>query len=1127
MKTFCRVFSLMVLTILFLSAVYIVEPSLGKSNEEDLTVNVWLVLRLRDYETDMPISNVTVKAKVSSAWGNVEMQESTNETGTIQVFVSSFTQSSDVITIPRTPPRLYELTVWDNYTVIKINNVFMDEVNFKAGYWYRPSVGLVNCTTYWDMAVTLKSEAMKSQIFIECDVWVLKGKLVKISDYNPITDEKESLDVKPAVEANLDDVEVSPYESYYFFPLNYNVTIRPASKYNLLTAKIPSLGVRVDENTTLIHWMYFAAEWYINEEVSSLGEELEWFKALGLPLTQEYEEYNAIKSHLERALNLLLLEDYGPALGGIRRSMERLGSLRSWLSDQRMYSVLTAISICLFAYGLASLIPRFILEERVGRRVLLTSKILIFSAFLAIFSLTHFSFKITYASMISGMFGTSIIGIDVPTTLWGCFLLGTSIYFFLTLMSLRRAAITDLSLQLGIRGLKRRVSRTLLTLITITIIVSSAIILVNVSIARASRVKEAWPGTDRSGVIIQANILKAPLSEYDVNWTRTQEWCEDIGYREEIVPLGEQLTRWGILIYGGRSITVEIIGVDPEFLERNYNFSRYVRGVWSEFVVGEPVAVVSNAFEVPVGDYVTLGVGEAGTGSWWEREFGEFRVVGKFDPSSLLKLVKVDNNPLFEETSNLVLVPIKSIKDYSMVISEATVIVKEGFDPMEVAKKIAYILGVTTIANVNGLAKKIEWTVEWTVTGFFPYLFPLVIAGMMVYITMTSIYEERKREVMVMATLGLDPKNTFQVFVIEALLLGFLGTLLGFLGSYLLVIVLQSLIGILAMVGTPISGEMGLSTYVHWSLPAVMVAILTGTIMTFLGAYVPASRAQGLSLLGRVKRRRLVGEFMIEKDTVSLTLPLRVPIQSSDLLYRFIRENVGKFKSSIVDPHSVKGEVRRDGTFTVSFIVREPGRSIFIPCEVKGLREGDSIIPVVEFPAKYKSYERVRRILRSLEEYMIGFAAWKDMQRKMKIIREAPKRRKTPEEILIEVKEVIKRIRDDTKRLKFLESRKSQLSENIYEEFRQKYLKRIEDETKKIRALAIGLESYHDELNKEIKKIEVEIERFTIAYNLGEINEEEYVKRCGPLQARLDVLRSKFRELEEIFEFLRMPSRMV
>lgn len=1108
--------------LLILSIIFLTKPSICQDHDEstsEVTINVLLIVNVRNYATDTPIVNVTLEAKFFTPWGSIDVHGSTNEAGTIEVPVTTFTLTSGANILPG-PSRLSELTLWNNYTVIKINNVFMDEVDYSAEY-------VINQTSYWNMRIALKTVNSGEKIFIESNIWTLPGKLVKISDYNPILDKKETLTVKPAVKANIEGLTKTPYESYYFLPLNYNITIIPPSTYWYVETEIKSYGIKIDKSTSLINWMYFVAKTYVSKELESLNDELTWFRELGLPLIQEYEEYKAIRSHLERSVNLILLEDYGPALGGIRRSLDRLGNLQSWLSTQRTYSILTAISISLFAYGLASLLPKFVLEEKVGRKTLLIIKIAIYSIFLLILSLTHFSLKIAYAMMISGMFGSSIKGIDVPTTLWGCFLLGTLTYFFLTLISVRKAALTDLSLQLGIRGLKRRVSRTILTLITITVIVSSAIILVNVSIARASRVKEAWPGTEKSGVIIETNILIAPLSEYDINWTRIQEWCEDIGYREEIITLEPQLTRWGILFYGERSSRAEIIAVDPEFLERYYNFSKYVRGVWSEFTKGDNVAIISNNFEAPVGDYVTLGVGEAGTGSWWTRTFGDFKVVGKFDPSSILKLSRIDNKPLFEETSNLVIVPVGSIKDYSMAISEATVIVKKGFDSIDVAKKIAYILGVTTIANSHGLAKKIEWSVEWTVRGFIPYLFPLTIASLMIYITMTSIYEERRKEIMIMATLGLDPKNTFQVFVIEALLLGFMGTLLGFLGSYLLALILSSITGLLGQIWSPISGETGISSYVHWSLPAVLVAMLTGTVMTFLGAYVPASRARGLSLLGRVKRRRLVGEFIIQGDIVSFNLPLRVPVQGVDLLYRFIRENIGKFKSSLIDPHSVKGEIRRDGTFTVSFIVREPGRSMFIPCEIKSIRDGDSLIPVVEFPARYRSYERVRRILRTLEEYMIGFASWKDMQRKMKIIREAPKRRKTPEEILIEVKEVIERIKEDSKRIKFLESRKSQLSEAIYEEFRQKYLKRIEEETNKIRTLAIGLESYRDELKKEIKGIEVEIERFTIAYNLGEITEEEYVKSCGPLQARLDVLRSKFKELEEIFEFLRMPLRMV
>ena len=49
----------------------------------------------------------------------------------------------------------------------------------------------------------------------------------------------------------------------------------------------------------------------------------------------------------------------------------------------------------------------------------------------------------------------------------------------------------------------------------------------------------------------------------------------------------------------------------------------------------------------------------------------------------------------------------------------------------------------------------------------------------------------------------------------------------------------------------------------------------------------------------------------------------------------------------------------------------------------------------------------------------------------------------------------------------------------------------------------------------------VEVERIAAAHNLGEITEEEYIRNGGPLQARLDTLRGKLKEIEEFFEFLK------
>jgi len=197
-----------------------------------------------------------------------------------------------------------------------------------------------------------------------------------------------------------------------------------------------------------------------------------------------------------------------------------------------------------------------------------------------------------------------------------------------------------------------------------------------------------------------------------------------------------------------------------------------------------------------------------------------------------------------------------------------------------------------------------------------------------------------------------------------------------------------------------------------------------------------------------------------------------------------------------------------------------------MPCEIKGVRIDDGLVPIIQFPASYRNYERIRDMVRDLERFMIGFSAWKDLQLKMTIVREAPRKVKTIEEIMVEIKEIVNQVKDCSKKLRILESQRGKLSAEIYNEFREKYVSMIEEKFKSLRMMSINLEPHHRQLNDEIGKIEVEVERITTSHNLGEITEEEYVKKGGPLQARLAELKNKVQEMEEIFEFLKKPLKM-
>ena len=1097
-------------------------------SQQEETIPVYLTIQIRDYNTGIAVTNLSVIVDVSTDLGYISISNRTSETGIIQTTLGN-TYTNSVLQIMAS---LMNVDLSDNYTLIKVQNTFIEELPFFFYYQY-PQEYNANHTYYSGLGILLSNRILTDRQYIEGTIWILKGKLVRVLDSDPVTGTHQNLFVTPAILTRIPS-NASTFERLYFFPLNYEVTIyhETPTWQNIETEKlrygidpISPMKVTVEENTTLINWMRHAAIEYVERAKYGMDKEFEFFNSTGYPLDRELEEYNAIKSLWNRVLELYDKGEYAAAFGGAKISGNKFLNLLSWLYDNKITAVFAAFGISLFAFGLGSLLSNFIFDEPSQNKIRLILKVIIFSLVMLMFSLSHPALKITFAMLIGSR------SVSLPLSFLGCLVIGIMIYFVMLLISVNQKTITDLALQLGVRSLKRRKSRTLLTLLTITIIVSSAIVFVNISLNRETRVKGQWQGTSTSGVLVEPDIYAAPISEYDVTWTRLQQWCNELSYIESIrdqerTLSGDLLVRQGYISAVGERHPVNIVCIDPSYMEKYYNLSRRITGFWKQFIEGEPVVIIPSDFNFLVSQDVYLSVTEqvgVAYGPPPERTLGKFRVIGTFDSQTAFSdLVKIDNTPLFMNPSGIVLIPLKSIQDRALTISEVTIIVNQGVNPVDVAQELAYTLVAPTIANDDGLSQKIVWSTEFSVIGLIPYMPPLIIAGLMMYTTMVSVYEERRREFSTLATLGLDPRNTLQVFIVEALLLGLMGTFIGFFGSYLLGAGLTFLSSFIAAPGFE-ALELPLA---HWSMPSILVALLTGVVMVFLGGYIPAKRARGISLMGREQKREMVGELITSGSVTTLTLPIRESVQNGEMLYSYIRETIGKFKTSLVDSHSVKGELYRDGAFVVFFVALADTSRVTMPCEIRGVREGDVLVPVIQFPASYRSYERIIEMLRDLEKYMIGFSAWKEMQLKMTIIREAPRKVKTIEEIMAEIMEIVDQVKDCSKKLRILDGQRGKLSDEIYNEFREKYKSMIEEKSKSLRTMSINLEPHHNQLHDEIGKIEVEVERITTSYNLGEITEEEYVKTGGPIQARLAELRNKVQEMEEIFDFLKKPLGM-
>ncbi|WNS45444.1 ABC transporter permease [Paenibacillus sp. MMS20-IR301] len=122
-------------------------------------------------------------------------------------------------------------------------------------------------------------------------------------------------------------------------------------------------------------------------------------------------------------------------------------------------------------------------------------------------------------------------------------------------------------------------------------------------------------------------------------------------------------------------------------------------------------------------------------------------------------------------------------------------------------------------------------------------VFILIIASISIIVAMTMSTHQRRRQIGIMKVLGANMGQIRNMFITEAALLGLLGGLLGVLFSYLIVMVLNKLVG---------SAGQGLNFFIPlMNLPVGMsFAIMTGVLSGIYPA-ISASRTDALTAIKR------------------------------------------------------------------------------------------------------------------------------------------------------------------------------------------------------------------------------------------------------------------------------------
>ncbi|NLB35266.1 MAG: ABC transporter permease [Elusimicrobia bacterium] len=144
-----------------------------------------------------------------------------------------------------------------------------------------------------------------------------------------------------------------------------------------------------------------------------------------------------------------------------------------------------------------------------------------------------------------------------------------------------------------------------------------------------------------------------------------------------------------------------------------------------------------------------------------------------------------------------------------------------------------------TIFEFISLAKRIY---------FFMYLFILILASIVVFNTMVMIISERKREIGMMAAMGMGRNRILRLFMIEGGIMGIIGGGIGALlgGGLSYYLSNKGIDFSAAFDGMSVDFLMSPIIYLHFSFSNMLVGFFMGLLVVYVAVYIPARKAASL-----------------------------------------------------------------------------------------------------------------------------------------------------------------------------------------------------------------------------------------------------------------------------------------
>lgn len=445
------------------------------------------------------------------------------------------------------------------------------------------------------------------------------------------------------------------------------------------------------------------------------------------------------------------------------------------------------------------------------------------------------------------------------------------------------------------RSMRRRRLRFLLTLASITVLVMSFVSLTSFSEGYGlivSRVSGRTPGFE--AVLVRSkgyeDIEPVFMSYMDVTsgWLERQPESLVVSAKAESFP-----SSWPIATLNGVPIW-GVLGIEPSSEASITGIARAL--IDGEFPSGDGVAIseaLRQAMGVEIGDTLQLsGTNVELVGIFDDGVLSSLREIegSNFLPGKLVNLSPEGEVPQYvvepcEPSEIVVLQFSRALKIFTVGISRVAIKVKEGLDANAFAERLALERDYWAwAASADG--------VDYARLGSYlegkglPLVVPWGIVVLNVVVTMLNSMYERRKEIHILSSVGLNPAQIAAIFVAEATIVGLSAGGLGYLAG-LGVYKGLSFLSLALEVRQKVSAV--------WSIASIgiaMTAVLMGALSALKGSVVITP-----SLM---RKWRIEGEMRTPFEPFEIVIPVRLLPEDVDDFVEFVVRGLRRLEDNPV-----------------------------------------------------------------------------------------------------------------------------------------------------------------------------------------------------------------------------------